>query len=83
MPDPSPITPLPLVASDNVGSHYYITPLPQWQRWKELGCDEEGLLPVSSLRVEYPGDILMHRVIDNIPAIDDTIKFVPNSARLQ
>jgi len=53
----------------------FVAVLREWQRWVELGCDEEGLLSVETLKEEYPNDMLMYKVIDNIPSNDGQIVF--------
>lgn len=53
----------------------FVAVLREWQRWVELGCDEEGMLLVGTLKEEYPDDMLMHKVIDNIPSMEGQIAF--------
>jgi len=49
----------------------FVAVLREWQRWSEMGCDEDGILSVDRLRAEYEGDVIMYRVIDSIPTTAD------------
>ncbi|KAL5269013.1 hypothetical protein ACHWQZ_G002743 [Mnemiopsis leidyi] len=49
----------------------FVAVLREWQRWIELGCDDEGILSVERLRAEYDSDVIMYRVIDSIPTTAD------------